>query len=922
MKIIKNDSQSMLTRVYRLEGEYLMAVTLMTAFTLEQVPEIIDESELWNVAGGALGQNEFLDVAMPKVRGELLVKGKFFSPGGKPAPAGQVKVGLGPVEKTLYVFGDRFWKKKAGLMSVITEPEPMTEMAITYENAFGGPECKENPAGKGMEPEKGEASKEQRPLPNIEDPKRLIGSPKDRPDPAGFAPLDLMHPDRMKKMGTYDDKWLKNNWPYFPDDFDWSYFNCAPEDQQIEEFFKGDEVLSIQNMHPQKPLINSALPGMRARCFINRIKDENEVFVDVKTGLDTVWLFPDQERGICVWHGAALVSDDEASDVLHLVTDLEPLAEALWPTEYYLEKMKEEEEEGELIEEEMEAEEDEELKAPKLAAPAVAAAPSVEEALKPPEEPQPEISPEIQELKQELEEVRKNKAEIEAEIKEQFKQLGIVEIDEAKIEELQSKEEEKKKKIFEDLGVDPDPPPPPELGEDIPPEDMLKGLKKYNQALVDRMDDLLKAIGVDKDKPIKPPTEMEEMAALPPKEAMAQFRKMDMIPPDIDEMVAELEAAQDEQTARINDMLAQIEALEPAEGPAPEDAAPPEMEPPEDEGKEEVETEVIPLTPELAKQKLEAGESLAGEDLTGMDLSGGQMENADLSGATLEGAKLGGADLQGANLSNAVLAGAVLAKAKLPKVNMAGCQASDADLSGADFAGADLSEADFTDADLTGADFTGANLEDAIFNNAKMSKAVFDKCLATRAEFIGADLTEASFVEADVTWADLSGSQLDGADFSKAVGDSSTYDGAKGKKVVFAGAGMKGSRADNKTALPGADFKETCLAEACWEGADLEAAEFQRADLFMADFTKCRLKQANFMEADARKAKFVKADLTGANMVSANLFRGAFNKTRLNDTDLKGANLYEAEFLRANIAGADFEGANLKMTKLQNWVPK
>ncbi|NIO06635.1 MAG: DUF2169 domain-containing protein, partial [Deltaproteobacteria bacterium] len=73
-----------------------------------------------------------------------LVVGKCFAPGGKPVPAYEVCLQIGPIRKTLHVFGDRFWKRKAGVVKTISDPLPFTEMAISYDNAFGGPDYKKN----------------------------------------------------------------------------------------------------------------------------------------------------------------------------------------------------------------------------------------------------------------------------------------------------------------------------------------------------------------------------------------------------------------------------------------------------------------------------------------------------------------------------------------------------------------------------------------------------------------------------------------------------------------------------------------------------------------------------------------------------------------------------------------------------------
>jgi hypothetical protein len=54
---------------------------------------------------------------------------------------------------------------------------------------------------------------------------------------------------RRTQAGTYDDAWLKDQWPLPPKDFDDAYWNCAPADQQLDHLPPGTEVLLV-NLHP------------------------------------------------------------------------------------------------------------------------------------------------------------------------------------------------------------------------------------------------------------------------------------------------------------------------------------------------------------------------------------------------------------------------------------------------------------------------------------------------------------------------------------------------------------------------------------------------------------------------------------------------------------------------------------------------
>ena len=179
---------------------------------------------------------------------------------------------------------------------------------LTWNKAFGGPGFARNPQGKGHDPIITESGGKVLPLPNVEYPDRPVTSPSDRPEPAGFMPLDLMWPQRHAKTGTYDDTWFRERWPYFPEDFDWTFFNVTPEDQWAKEFFSGEEDIELTNMHPRHPRLLSRLPRLRHRIFIHRLKDwrkrDGEFdFVEPETPAGHGLAFPAPRTGRDVFQG-------------------------------------------------------------------------------------------------------------------------------------------------------------------------------------------------------------------------------------------------------------------------------------------------------------------------------------------------------------------------------------------------------------------------------------------------------------------------------------------------------------------------------------------------------------------------------------------------------------------------------------------
>ncbi len=243
----------------------------MLGFPLDAPRALLDEMAFWSTVADALGASGVVDEGFAKTRGELLVAGSFFAPGGIPLPASYVRAKVGAADKRLAVVGDRLWKDHAA-----TEPEPMASMPIDWVHAFGGPRFDRNPYGKGTEPlvSGGRVI----PLPNVDHYGAMLRAPDDRPEPAGFLPMDVTFVQRRARAGTYDQHWLEEHFPGLAPDVAPTFFNVAPEDQWIDGFFRGDEAILVENMHPERPRIEGRLPGLAARCFVTQRTPEGERF--------------------------------------------------------------------------------------------------------------------------------------------------------------------------------------------------------------------------------------------------------------------------------------------------------------------------------------------------------------------------------------------------------------------------------------------------------------------------------------------------------------------------------------------------------------------------------------------------------------------------------------------------------------------
>jgi hypothetical protein len=322
MKTIKELTHVLFLRPVGLRGELFLSVAVGSFFHLDQPEKIGTEIDMWKLAAETLGKDALVDAASPKPVGEFLAHGQCWAAGGVPVSSSEVSIQVGDASKKLTVYGDREWLP-AGAESPlkISEPQPFLHMPLGWEQAYGGEGYAMNMHGKGLKPK---APFNSWPLPNIET-SLFIRSPEDQPEPACFGMLDFIDPRRYRNMGTYDQAWVEQRWPHYPDDFDQHYFNCAAPDQRLAQgYFAPGDPIRIHHMHPAQPELISRLPLHRHRAFIRQTQGDALMFVEAPLGIDTVWLWPEQERGLMLARGLFPISDDDADDVQMLFTVTEP----------------------------------------------------------------------------------------------------------------------------------------------------------------------------------------------------------------------------------------------------------------------------------------------------------------------------------------------------------------------------------------------------------------------------------------------------------------------------------------------------------------------------------------------------------------------------------------------------------------------
>ncbi len=246
------------------------------------------------------------EIALFKAATDVALIGHAHPPAGGVT---QVDVGIkvGSVQKVARVFGDRFWEQtKLGIG--VSRTESLDHVPLIWENAFGGhdevnstPEHPlleaRNPVGTGFGKTLSKSGDRLR-LPNIEDPKHLIGGYGTVVTPCGFGFTSPNWQPRAQFAGTYDESWSKTRKPMLPADFDRRFFNAAAPGLVAPGYLRGDEDVVVLNATPVSRLAFRlpAVPLPLCRVAIRGKRD-----IELSTNLDTVIVNADTRQVMLLW---------------------------------------------------------------------------------------------------------------------------------------------------------------------------------------------------------------------------------------------------------------------------------------------------------------------------------------------------------------------------------------------------------------------------------------------------------------------------------------------------------------------------------------------------------------------------------------------------------------------------------------------
>lgn len=758
----------------------MLSVTVKSGCLLKHNSPTVSEPESPECMGdvsveGEDGRTALLypsDFTPYKPRADILLVGCAHAPDGKPVTNLGAALRVGQFKKSIEIVGDRFWQRRFLLWARASSPAEFKTMPIAYERAYGGGNSKRNPVGLGYDKKR---------LPNIESQAYPIRKRSDRPLPAGFGPVAPAWEPRRSKVGTYKGNWLKERWPWFPDDFDWGYFNAAPEDQQVEGYLRGDEELEFKNLHPQYPVYCSQLPGLRARAFIQiELPSAEPEFRELKMNLDTLWIDMESEKLVLIWRGLTPVRSLKFKEVTHLAALTEPLASPLRSKEQMREwmnqKIREEKGEG---------------------------------------PPSPEQTADAAADKASRESFEKDMAAMdkaEAELKKEF----------AAVEEQAEKQLEQEKARLMAEGVD------PKILEQSSKPQTVAEMRAYLASEVSKLSELdpqvaAKLAGVEKEldgleamekemaalesKDAPPPTPESVQAAVAQGKPLAgadlsgfDFSNRDLSGADFsgaDFSKANLANAKLVKCRCVGANFSEANLIGADFTHAILDGA--------DFSEAKLQGAKFPGTSiagaSFSEQQLQGVDfsdckgrypNFSSSNLEGANFARAKLPLADFCRATVKAANFVEAELVSADFGGAVAMGVNMEKADLTnlraaeKSNFAGGKFREAKAPTSIWEGAILDQADFSRAVLTGALFEEASLKETRFDRAELTKAAFDDAQAQKAILTNANLLRASFNRTNLTEANLAGSNLYEASFWETVFHHTNIDGANIKRTSIA----------------------------------------------------------------------------------------------------------------------------------------
>ncbi|MDO4641977.1 MAG: DUF2169 domain-containing protein [Neisseria sp.] len=211
-------------------------------FAPEQTPLIYEDIYYGDTIRTSVKAECDFIIYKPKV--DLVVNATAYAPNDELTRQFPVSVQIGDYKKSLAITGKRYWIKET-VGWTLSDPEPITNLPIRYEYAFGGIHAgglkqngylQENIVGVGSYSAdflRQHSTKKLLDAHQIYDPAKPVTDPSEIVIPEGLGFYARYFAHRVRHTGTTDKEWAENRAPRLPTDFSMSFWNGAHPTLQV-----------------------------------------------------------------------------------------------------------------------------------------------------------------------------------------------------------------------------------------------------------------------------------------------------------------------------------------------------------------------------------------------------------------------------------------------------------------------------------------------------------------------------------------------------------------------------------------------------------------------------------------------------------------------------------------------------------------
>ena len=879
MKIAKPNDVLLLLGCQSIGGQPRLTITIGYACHIDGTR--LSEQQAWAWLAPQFCNTPF-DLGEKKQRGTYAVAGSACAPAGQTCSGMMIRAGVGSLPKSLAVLGHRRWRRNRMRWSS-TPPEPFERMPIDLAQAYGASDWRHNPHGIGHFSNIDDALGAR--LPNVEDPGHPVQHPSDVPPVATLGPLPVASPERLQWLGALDDTWKRDRHPWLPDSVDPRWFDRVPQDQCQSCYWRGDEPWFAENMHPVYTTMRGQLPGLRPRLLIRQDtapQQRREVPLD----LDTVWLFPTDERLVVLSRGVVSTRREDAEDILALAVFTERLVETPQPAAYWAQRWQEQDERNDTRTP---------SPAPSSASKTAMRAASVAAIATASGTATPNTTPSTTPAA----------AAFEQSVREKIQTAQQALITEAE-------------RLAQQYGLSPLPPRPTTVDGAAShirmfsrdPATFVKAVQTHiaqqRAAAEAAARATATAHGLDYDQFLSraqsatsPSTPDDPASLLAMAKGLWPAEKAERLAAEFrvfERKIAAIEAQADD--------LRRQNATRKT--PLSGDSSAPSF---STHGR-------TPLNKTTLVERYAAGQSCAWTSLTDLDLSGLSLGGIDLSNAlllrcTLRDSHLDLANFQGAELHDCDLTAAALRHATLHRTQLTQSVLNRVQAEGADFTQARLSSASLAHATLDNTRWSEAQVNECGFAHTRMPQVHADHARFKHCDFTATDAQSGAF-----QWAIFEHCTLEDATFGQALLANATLLACQASRIALTRARLPGLRVLKGTNLTQAHLDKALLTRASLQNSSFAFASLRETQMDHSLIKNCDLTGTDAWHLVARSVNFSGSRVVDASWRGANLMQTRWNESVLQDTDMTGVNLHAADTRRVQAQGVQLAMALMTRCRL------